>query len=151
MVLEVPPPEVLPVAAPEAARLSPIATLVVLTISVGLAVSGQLVLKAAMDRLGPIAGAEIAAGGQTIARAIREPLLWAGLALFGLSAMFWLVVLSNIPLSLAYPFVGVSYVAIVLFSRFVLGEHVPALRWVGVITIALGIGLVGMSFRRLGA
>ena len=33
--------------------------------------------------------------GQTIARAVKEPLLWIGLLLFGISALFWLVVLER--------------------------------------------------------
>jgi drug/metabolite transporter (DMT)-like permease len=84
----------------------------------------------------------------TLLDAAREPRLWAGLALFGISAVFWLVVLSKVPLSFAYPFVGLSYIVIVLVARVVLHEHVPALRWVGVAVVAIGIAIVGVSFRR---
>ena len=118
-----------------------------LLVSVGFAVAGQLTLKAAMTRIGRIGGANMTAAGATIARAAREPALWVGLVLFGISSLFWLVVLSRVPLSVAYPFVGVSYIAIVALSRAFLGEHVPASRWVGVIVIAVGIGLIGVSFR----
>jgi multidrug transporter EmrE-like cation transporter len=57
------------------------------------------------------------------------------------------VVLSRVPLSVAYPFVGLSYVAIVAFARIVLGEHVPLLRWAGVVVVAIGIVIVGLSFK----
>jgi drug/metabolite transporter (DMT)-like permease len=86
---------------------------------------------------------------ETIGRAAREPRLWAGLVLFGISSLFWLVVLSRVPLSVAYPFVGISYIFVVGFARFVLHEHIPASRWVGVAVVALGIAIIGLSFRRV--
>ncbi|MEA2498996.1 MAG: hypothetical protein QOH26_1401 [Actinomycetota bacterium] len=101
-----------------------------------------------MERVGTIGGAQIAAAGDTIGRVAREPRLWIGLALFGVSAVFWLVVLSRVPLSVAYPSVGISYIVVVAFERFVHHEHVPSLRWLGVLVIAVGIALIGFSFRR---
>ncbi|MFP5299463.1 MAG: hypothetical protein ACLGHL_10795, partial [Actinomycetota bacterium] len=69
--------------------------------------------------------------------------------LFGISALFWLVVLSRVPLSVAYPIVGVSYILIVLLGRFVLHETVPTMRWIGVFVVATGIAIIGLSFRRV--
>jgi drug/metabolite transporter (DMT)-like permease len=131
-----------------ASRLSDLMVLVLLLVSVGFATAGQLTLKHAMTRIGRIGQSEFADAGDTIMRMAKEPALWAGLTLFGISALFWLVVLSQIPLSVAYPVVGLSYVIIVAFSRVILHEHVPLLRWVGVVTVAVGIALVGLSFRR---
>jgi multidrug transporter EmrE-like cation transporter len=105
-------------------------------------------LKSAMTSIGRIGTAEVQAAGKTVATAIREPRLWAGLALFAISSVFWLVVLSRVPLSVAYPFVGISYIFIVLFSRFMLHESVPSLRWFGVFVVAAGIAIIGLSFRR---
>lgn len=116
-----------------------------LLVSVGFATAGQLTLKAAMESIGRIGTAQVSDAGQTIARAVKEPLLWVGLALFGISALFWLVVLSRVDLSLAYPFVGLSYVIVVALARFFFHEHVPGLRWIGVTVIAIGIALIGIS------
>ena len=147
MSLEVPPPEALPVHA--SSRPSGwIISLTLLVVSVGFAMAGQLTLKSAMDNIGRIGSREVSDAGQTLLRASKEPRLWVGLVLFGVSALFWLVVLSRVPLSVAYPFVGISYVLIVIFSRVFLNEHVPATRWVGVLIVALGIAIVGLSFRR---
>ncbi|HEV2754722.1 MAG TPA: EamA family transporter [Actinomycetota bacterium] len=149
MALEVPPPEAIPVVAAPQSRTSGVISIVLLVISVGFAVAGQLTLKSAMDQIGRIGGAEVAQPLETIGKAIREPRLWAGLVLFGISSLFWLVVLSRVPLSVAYPFVGISYIFVVGFARFVLHEHVPALRWIGVAVVALGIAVIGLSFRRV--
>lgn len=144
MALEAPPPEIVPVAASPRAG-STLISIAILVVSVAFATAGQLTLKAAMEAIGRIGSAQISDAGQTIIRAVKEPLLWIGLILFGISAVFWLVVLSRVDLSLAYPFVGLSYVVIVALARFVFHEQVPALRWVGVTVIAVGIALIGLS------
>jgi drug/metabolite transporter (DMT)-like permease len=63
--------------------------------------------------------------------AVREPFVWGGLTLFGLSALVWLVLLSRASLSFAYPFAALTYVIILLVDHLVLDEPVPALRWDG--------------------
>lgn len=116
--------------------------------SVTLAVAGQVTLKSAMEKVGRIGTAEVSAPASTLKKVAAEPLLWIGLTLFGVSAVFWLVVLSHVPLSVAYPVVGLSYILIVALSRFVLHESVPMLRWLGVLIVAVGIGVIGFSFRK---
>ena len=146
MALEVPPSEILTAARRE--RTGTLASLALLVISISISIAGHVTLKSAMDHLGAIGSAQLSSPGGTIARAAAEPRLWGGLLLFGASALFWMVVLSRVPLSVAYPFVGISYVAIVAIARLVLGERVPPVRWAGVAVVALGIAIVGLSFRR---
>jgi multidrug transporter EmrE-like cation transporter len=147
MALEVPPPEALPetIQAASSPGTSRLVSLGLLLVSVVFAVAGQLTLKTAMDSVGRIGKSSQL--GETALRALKEPLLWMGLALFGISALFWLVVLSRVRLSVAYPIVGISYILIVLLARFRLHEQVPTLRWIGVSVIALGIAIIGLSFR----
>ena len=147
MALEVPPPEALHPVASGHTGSSSLFSFAMLAISVVFAVAAQFTLKAAMNEVGRIGSTEIAAAGDTITRALKEPRLWLGLTLFGVSAVFWLVVLSRVDLSVAYPFVGLSYIVVVLFSRLFLHEQVTALRWLGVVVVAAGIALIGFSFR----
>jgi multidrug transporter EmrE-like cation transporter len=144
MALEVPSPE--PIAAPPS-RVSTLLSLSVLIVSVCFAIAGQYTLKSAMNHIGRFGSAEAQAAGEYIGRALRQPRLWLGLALFGVSAVFWLIVLSRVDLSIAYPFVGVSYIAVVLIGRFLLHEQVPGLRWVGVLVVAAGLAIIGASSR----
>ena len=146
MSLEIPVPEAAPVVAQ--ARQGIAASIALLIVSVSFAVAGQLTLKSAMTEVGRIGVSEVRSAGHMVGRALREPRLWIGLGLFGVSSLFWLVVLSRVPLSLAYPFVGISYVVVVGFSALVLHEHVPLLRWLGVTVIVAGIIIVGLSFAR---
>ncbi len=148
MALEAPPPEALPVIAAETpSRTSTLISVALLVVSVGFAVLGQVTLKYAMDQIGRIGSAQISDPMKTIVKAAKEPALWTGLILFGVSALFWLVVLSRVDLSLAYPFVGLSYIVVVALARLVFNEPVPPLRWLGVLVVAIGIALVGLSSR----
>lgn len=148
MALEVPPPEAIaPVAAPPQRPAVNLISLALLVVSVCFAVAGQVTLKSAMNEIGRIGAEQVSNAGRTIVRATREPRLWAGLALFGISAVFWLVVLSRVDLSVAYPFVGMSYILVVLVSKLFLHEDVTPLRWLGVVIVAVGIAIIGWSFK----
>jgi multidrug transporter EmrE-like cation transporter len=76
---------------------------------------------------------------------LSSPLVLAGLACFGLSALFWLFVLSKIPLSTAYPFVALGIAITVIADRFLLGEPISSLKVLGVILIMSGVVAVGFS------
>lgn len=123
-------------------------TVLLLVTSIGLATSGQLLLKAGMTEVGEFSEVlgSIGATG-LIARMLTTWQVVGGLAVFGLSAVFWLLTLSRVPLSTAYPAVSLSYVLIIAFSYFVLNERPSGLVWAGVVLIMLGISLVGLGQR----
>lgn len=121
-------------------------TVAVLLTAIGLATGGQLLLKAGMDRVGEVTALVRSLGvGGLLLRVVTTWQVVAGLGLFGLSAVFWLITLSRLPLSIAYPVVSLSYVLILAFSVVVLGERPTPLVWTGVILIMLGISLVGVG------
>jgi drug/metabolite transporter (DMT)-like permease len=115
-------------------------------LSVGLAAVAQLMLKTGMNHVNDeLAPARFGFDGASLRTVAVQPWVWAGLALFGLSALVWLVVLSRASLSFAYPFAALTYVLILLFDAFVLDEAVPPLRWAGVGFIAVGIFLISRT------
>lgn len=120
-------------------------TLLVVALSVALATTGQLLLKAGMDA----AGAEVALSAGALVELVGTVLgswrLVLGLVSFGLSALFWLVALSRLPLSTAYPLVSSSYVLVLAFSTLVLGERPGPVVWGGALLIVTGIALVGIG------
>ncbi|MEM3781591.1 MAG: EamA family transporter [Candidatus Micrarchaeaceae archaeon] len=61
------------------------------------------------------------------------------------STVVYFYVLSRTHLSWAYGFTGLSYIFASLIAFFFLGESVPVLRWIGIITIAIGTALIGIS------
>ena len=61
------------------------------------------------------------------------------------STIFYFYALSRTHLSWAYSIGGLSYIFTVLLAAFVLMEHVPLLRWLGVIVITIGVVIIGLS------
>lgn len=120
-------------------------TAVLAIIGVMVATGGQLLLRAGMERVGYIGANRVAKPLTLAVQIASEPRVLIGLVLFAISAVMWLVVLSRIPLSLAYPFAGLTYVFVVVFSKFALKEDVPGIRWLGLVLIVSGIILVGRS------
>jgi drug/metabolite transporter (DMT)-like permease len=115
-------------------------------LSVAVAAVAQLALKHGMNRVNDqIAPATFSVNGASLRAVSTEPYVWAGLALFGLSALVWLVVLSRASLSFAYPFAALTYILILVFDRFALQEQVPPLRYAGVAFIAVGIFLISRT------
>jgi len=113
-------------------------------LSVALASVAQLTLKAGMNRVTEANGTA-SLSIDSLKAIASDPIVWAGLALFGLSAVAWLFVLSRTTLSFAYPFASLTYLLIVLVDRFVFHEEIPPARWAGVALIMAGIVLVART------
>jgi multidrug transporter EmrE-like cation transporter len=113
--------------------------------SVLLAGVAQVTLKTGVNHVTDASGGALQLNLTSLKSLLTSGIVWAGLVLFGLSAVVWLFALSRASLSFAYPFAALGYVVIVLFSIFVLHEHVPALRWAGVALIVAGIILVAQT------
>jgi len=115
-------------------------------LSVTVAAVAQLTLKHGMNGVtDQIAPEKFGLNARSLRVLIATPAIYAGLFLFGLSALVWLVVLSRASLSFAYPFAALTYVLILLFDLFILDQRVPPLRWAGVAFIVAGIFLVSRT------
>lgn len=68
-----------------------------------------------------------------------SPMVIVGIALYGLGAMVWLLVLARVDVSQAYPFVGLGFVITLGFGVLVLGEIVTVARLIGIGLVAAGI------------
>jgi drug/metabolite transporter (DMT)-like permease len=103
--------------------------------SVVLSACGQLLMKLGTATLPDVGIA------RTLSAALGEPMVLLGVASYALSSVVWLVILSRMPLSTAYPFAALSYV-VVVGAAMLSGEAVTALRWAGVAFIVAGVWLV---------
>ncbi len=113
--------------------------------AVTMGVFGQLCLKAGMDQVGTLTVRGIGDGAQIALQVITTPLVFFGLAFYALGAVFWLLVLSELDLSLAYPMLALTYILIPIAAQIVLGEQVPALRWMGIGVIFVGVVIVAQT------
>lgn len=114
-------------------------------LSISIAVAGQFFLKAGMNHVGRINSASLAAPLATATSVLKAYQVWLGLLMYALSAIVWIIVLSRVDLSLAYPMVGMSYVVVLLISAVFLKEHVTSIRWLGAVVICFGVYLISRS------
>ncbi len=115
---------------------------VLLVLSVGLAVIGQLFMKKGMLQIGEFSLGVLA---HKLFPMISNPFVFTGFVLFGISSVFWLVVLSRINLSVAYPMVSLGYIVVAFASIFLFKENVSLVRWLGIIIICIGVVFVSRS------
>jgi multidrug transporter EmrE-like cation transporter len=114
--------------------------------SVLLSAGSQVLLKIGMTS--PAVQTALAGGGPALKAAQvvgTSPFVVIGLVCFGLSALLWLLVLSRIPLSSAYPMVSLGIVITVLAGRFWFDEPISFLKAVGVAFIVAGVVAVGAA------
>lgn len=109
-----------------------VSNLAVLLLAVALAATAQVILKHGMTGSAATAKEHHTSLVQS---AFGNGWVWLGLALFGVSALAWMLTLSRVPLNMAYPFNALGYLAILVASIFVL--HEKANLWT-----VLGSGMV---------
>ncbi len=116
---------------------------VLILISVGLSAFAQTLFRIGMTR--PAVAAAFQPGATRVDAVLAialSPWILGGLAAYGFGTLLWLLVLSKIPVSLAYPFVALGIVITTLSGIFLLGEQVSRLSMLGIAVTALGIVLV---------
>ena len=109
--------------------------------SVALGVAGQLVLKSGIVGLVE-RDRRAAASYRLYLAAATSSRIWLGFALYAVSLLLWLVALSLVDLSYAYPFLSLSYALVLAGSGLALREEVSTRRLLGVIAICLGVAVV---------
>lgn len=120
-------------------KLSLLYSVALILLSISIAVGGQLLLKIGINRMGISDFSSLSAVGGFFYGIIKNPIVLAGLFLYVMSAAIWLIVLSTVDLSFAYPFIGLTYVLILVVSKFILKEDVNPLRWIGALIITAGV------------
>ena len=74
-----------------------------------------------------------------------EPHILAGLACYGVSVVVWVVALSKVPVSMAYPMLSIGYVVNAIAAYYWLGEAVTPMRLAGIGVIIVGVFIVARS------
>jgi multidrug transporter EmrE-like cation transporter len=118
--------------------------IILLLMTVGLNVTGQYLMKQGMGSVGAIGGTMAAMTGGLL-KAFVNPYVLSGVGAYGVSSIFWLVLLSRVDLSYAYPALSIGYILVTLIGAFLLGENVSGLRWAAVLIICFGVVLLSRS------
>lgn len=112
----------------------------ILLIAIALGSAGQLLLKSGVNALGEGVSPLV-----VLKSFIKSPVIMGGFVCYGVSSLFYLVALSKLDLSYAYPMIALSYVIVAILSYKFLGEGLPALRIIGIFVIIAGVTMVAFS------
>ena len=118
--------------------------IVLLLCAVSISAVAELALKHGMTQVGVLSFTP-REFFPALVRSFTNVFVVAGFALAFVSAIFWISVLSRVPLSYAYPMLSLSYAVVVFLSWLIFKEQVSLLRIVGVAVVCLGVFLVSQS------
>lgn len=108
--------------------------------SVGTGAIGQLILKAGMNSTG-----KLQLSLESLLRMATNPLVILGVAVFLVSTLLWLFALARADLSFAYPFLSLTYMAVLIGGALLFHEAVTLPRVVGFAVIVTGVWIVARS------
>lgn len=78
-------------------------------------------------------------------RVFLNPFVLAGLLAYVVSVLVWLMALSRVEVSYAYPLLSVGYIVAALAGQILFHEALTPVRWAGILVICLGVFLVTRS------
>jgi len=78
-------------------------------------------------------------------RLARQPWLWAGLACYGVSVVVWILALSRVDVTIAYPMLSIGYVVSAIAAWLLFGEVLTAGRLTGIGIIIVGVCILARS------
>ncbi|GLS82309.1 EamA family transporter [Paraferrimonas haliotis] len=110
-----------------------------LVLSIACTCLGQVAQKLAVQRIQQLA--PDARWGQKL----LQPWLVAAIALLGLGAVFWLLVLQSWPVGIAYPFLALNFIVMLVIAKCFFKEDVTSRRWLGALLITAGVACMGLS------
>ena len=74
-----------------------------------------------------------------------NPFVFAGLACYVISVAVWLLALSRVEVSYAYPLLSVGYIVTAFAGQLFFGEALGPTRWAGIVVICFGVYLITRS------
>jgi multidrug transporter EmrE-like cation transporter len=118
--------------------------LLLLLTGVLLNAGAQLLLKAGTNVLGVITLTRDT-WPDTLMRMATQGYFIVGAACYVVSLFVWILGLSRVPVSVAYPLLSVGYIINAVAAHYVFGEAVTLTRWLGIGFIVVGVWLVAKS------
>ncbi|HVF63912.1 MAG TPA: EamA family transporter [Casimicrobiaceae bacterium] len=120
------------------------AALLFLLVGMLMNAGAQLLLKAGTNELGVIT---LTRDGwaRALADVATQPFFVGGVAIYMLSLVVWIMGLSRVPVSIAYPMLSLGYVVNAIAAHYLFGESLTIGRGLGIAFIVLGVWLVARS------
>jgi multidrug transporter EmrE-like cation transporter len=121
--------------------------------SVLLGVAGQITLKHGVVAASHASGSRIEqsldAGSLYgfLRQAAANKFVILGFLLYVFSSVGWLVILTRLDLSFAYPMISIGYIVVVILSKYVFHEPVGLARIAGTLLVCVGVLLISLTMR----
>lgn len=109
-----------------------------------LPVIAQLTMKKGMNMVGEFNSANVFDIGFLI-KTFTNPYVLTGVALYAVTSVLWLMVISKLPVSMAYPAVSLSYIVVIFTAYFFLGEPFTLQKMIGSLGIIGGVFIIFMK------
>lgn len=117
--------------------------LALILICVTLGGFGQIYIKKGLNEIGGIKFNEIIS--MRFFSTFLNPNIFLGLTFYVIATVLWLVALSMVEVSFAYPFVSLAYVVTAILAKFYFNESVSTTRWLAILIIVGGVFLLMKS------
>lgn len=113
-------------------------------IGVLLNAAAQLLLKAGMSQIGHFEFS-LANAFPIGLKVMSNPPIITGLFAYVISVGVWLLVLSRVQVSYAYPMLSIGYIVNAIAAYYLFGEAISVIRMTGIFIIIAGVCLVSQS------
>lgn len=119
------------------------ASFALITAGVLLNAAAQLLLKAGANQVGPM---ELTSRFfSTLHDLVFSAPVYAGLLCYAISVVIWIVALTRVDVSLAYPMLSIGYIVTAIAAWALFGEALTPMRLAGIGVIILGVCLLAAS------
>ena len=115
----------------------------IVLLSVLLNAAAQIFLKKGSSVLSEISFKENFLG--SIFKIISDLYILGGLACYGISVAVWILALSRVDVSKAYPMLSIGFIVSVLAAYVFLGESLSILKLIGICFITIGVLVISKS------
>lgn len=106
--------------------------------------AAQLLLKAGMNKIGHFEFS-FANVWPIALKVMANPPIITGLVAYVVSVVVWLLVLSRVQVSYAYPMLSIGYIVNAVAAYYLFGESLSAIRIAGIFVIIAGVYLVSRT------
>jgi multidrug transporter EmrE-like cation transporter len=106
--------------------------------------AAQLMLKSGMNQIGHF-DFSMANAVPIGLKVMANPPILTGLLMYVMSVGVWLLVLSRVQVSYAYPMLSIGYIVNALAANYLFGEPLTSMRVLGIFIIIAGVYLVAQG------
>src|SRR5687767_15041241 len=122
--------------------------LVILFVALCFETIGVVLLSKGLKSLEGPRNDRVAEIARVVGRALTDKRIILGVACEAVFFVGLLIMMSNADVSFVWPLTSLTFVFSTVAARFYLHEQIDALRWMGVVLIVLGAGLITFTEKR---